>query len=81
MPKPTPKPPNKEDHMPTFRVKAEVTVTYLYIVDADTIEDAITRIEDGDEDDNSTDIDNTEAKRRGHANDGEAGRTYLTHIN
>jgi hypothetical protein len=37
--------------MATFRIKAEVVVTYLYDVEADTIADAISAVEDGDEDD------------------------------
>jgi hypothetical protein len=37
--------------MPVFRIKAEVVVTYEYEVIADTIEDAIASVEDGDEDD------------------------------
>lgn len=37
--------------MPNFMIKADVTVTYLYDAEADTIEDAIAAIEEGDNDD------------------------------
>lgn len=37
--------------MPTFKIKAEVVVTYTYDVEADTVAEAIQMVEDGDADD------------------------------
>jgi hypothetical protein len=37
--------------MPTFKIRAEEIVTYEFTVVADTIEEAVMAVEDGDEDD------------------------------
>ena len=37
--------------MPIFKVKAEMVVTYVYEVEAETFEDAIFQVEDGEADD------------------------------
>lgn len=37
--------------MPVFKVKAVVAVTYVYDVEAETIEDALAQVEEGEADD------------------------------
>ena len=37
--------------MRTFKVKAEVVVTYVYELEAETFEEAISQVEDGEADD------------------------------
>jgi hypothetical protein len=44
--------------MPRFEIKAEETVTYVYSVVADTIEEAIALVEGGEED-NCYEVDST----------------------
>jgi hypothetical protein len=42
---------NGRNDMPKFQIKAEETVTYIYEVEADTIEEAVALVEEGDADD------------------------------
>lgn len=45
--------------MPRFKIKAEQVVTYVYDVEADTIQEAVASVDDGDEEDNSYEVDSS----------------------
>ena len=58
--------------MPRFLVKAEDVVTYIFEVEAETIEDAIASVEDGDEDD-CHEVDNTGMRAVEYTIEGQMG--------
>lgn len=60
--------------MPKFKIKAEETVTYIYEVEADTIEEAVALVEDGDADD-CHEVDSTAPSVVGYAVRGRPGWT------
>ena len=58
--------------MPKFIIKAEEVVTYRYDVEADTIEEAIALVEDGEADD-CVEIDSTAPRATEYAIEGRMG--------
>lgn len=58
--------------MPKFKIRAEETVTYIYEVEADTIEEAVALVEEGDADDYH-EVDNTAPSVVGYAVRGQPG--------
>jgi len=64
--------------MPVFRIMANETVTYLFDIEAATIEDAIASVEDGDED--GVDVDNSGFTVVAHTVPGVMGWTWLNHV-
>lgn len=61
--------------MPTFKIKSEVTVTYTHDVEADTLEEAIAMVEDGEDDGAETDSSAPIAQY--YAVDGRMGWTFI----
>ena len=45
--------------MPNYKIKSEVTVTYIHDVYADSIEEAIASVEDGDDHSDSYEVDSS----------------------
>lgn len=61
--------------MPRYKLKAEVTITYLYDIEAETLADAIARAED--DDDDSTELDSTAPVVTEYTIDGQMGWNLL----
>lgn len=64
--------------MPEFRIKATEAVTYEFTVEADTIEEAIAAVEDGDED--GVEVDSSGFTVVAHTVPGVMGWTWLDHV-
>ena len=63
--------------MKTFKVKAEMVVTYVYEVEAETFEDAIFQVEDG-EADNCVETDSSSPRAVEYTIPGQMGwNTYV----
>jgi len=66
--------------MPEFRIKATETVTYEFAVEADTIEEAIAAVEDGDGDFTGVEVDSSGFTAVAHTVPGVMGWTWLDHV-
>jgi hypothetical protein len=63
--------------MPYYKIKAEVVVTYIYEVEADTVQEAIESVEDGEEHD-CIEHDNTLPVATEYTIDGQMGWNVVT---
>ena len=63
--------------MPEFRIKATETVTYEFTVEADTIEEAIEAVEDGDGDFVGVEVDSSGFTAVAHTVPGVMGWTQI----
>ena len=63
--------------MPEFRIKATETVTYEFTVEADTIEEAIEAVEDGDGDFAGVEVDSSGFTAVAHTVPGVMGWTQI----
>lgn len=66
--------------MPAFRLKATETVTYEFTVEAETIEEAIEAVEDGDGDFAGVEVDSSGFTVKAHTVPGVMGWTWLEHV-
>lgn len=64
--------------MPTFRIKASETVTYIHDVEADTLEEAIAMVEDGDSD--GVEHDSTSQTAEEYTLEGVMGWNAVAHL-
>ena len=66
--------------MPEFRIKATETVTYEFTIVADTLEEALAAVEDGDGDLAGVEIDSGGFTPVAHTVPGVMGWTWLSHV-
>jgi hypothetical protein len=64
--------------MPNYKIKTEVTVTYIHDVCADSIEEAITSVEDGDDHYDSYEVDSSPPLATEYTLEGQMGWNAVT---